>query len=50
MKRLFCLIFGHGRDINHTDGRGAAWTTCDRCGKVTGTWSWHGDKPWERTP
>lgn len=49
MKRLLCFILGHGRAILHQDGKGAAWHTCDRCGKVTGTHSWHGGRPWEQS-
>ena len=47
MKRLICFIIGHGADTVHEDGKGAAWSVCNRCGKVTAAHSWHGGKPWE---
>lgn len=47
MKRLLCFLLGHADDVMHEDGAGAAWTTCSRCGALTGSHTWHGGKPWE---
>lgn len=46
MKALVCLVLGHGKDVMHEDGKGAAWTTCARCGAFRQGHSWHGRKPW----
>jgi hypothetical protein len=45
--RLICKLLYHGKRTAHEDGKGAAWETCNRCGAVTSSWSWHGGRPWE---
>jgi hypothetical protein len=46
--RLVCSIVGHGVELMHDDGLGAAWFTCSRCGTVTNAFSHHGGEPWNR--
>jgi hypothetical protein len=46
VRRLICRIVGHARGVAHTDGLGAAWHTCPRCGAVTTALSRHGGQPW----
>lgn len=46
MRRILCMVIGHGHQTTKQDGKGAAWSVCDRCGEVTASHSWHGGKPW----
>lgn len=49
VRRLVCLLLGHGEIVTLNDGRGAAWAQCRRCGKVTQAHSFHGGRPWEKS-
>lgn len=46
LRRALCAVLGHGDDVLHVDGRGAAWSRCCRCEALTGTHTWHGGEPW----
>lgn len=46
VKRAWCWLWGHGEEKVEMDGKGAAWTVCQRCDTVTHTHSFHGGKPW----
>lgn len=47
MKKLLCWIIGHGKNTVYEDGKGAAWSICNRCEKVVSAYSWHGRQPWK---